>query len=75
MFDVFVFDYVVLSLDEFCFEVIKMGDVNCFNLFNCGDEEVDGEMVLFLGEEIMGLNFGEIRVYLEFDFFRNVVVF
>lgn len=75
MFDVFVFDYVVLSLAEFCFEVIKMGDVNCDNFFDCGDEEVDGEMVLFLGEEIMGLNFGEIRVYLEFDFFRNVVVF
>lgn len=52
-----------------------MGDVNCDNFFDCGDEEVDGEMVLFLGEEIMGLNFGEIRVYLEFDFFRNVVVF
>jgi hypothetical protein len=73
--DASVFDYVAPSLDEPCFEAIKMGDVNCFNLLNCGDEEVDGEMVLFLGEETTGLNPGETRVYLEPDSFRNVAAF
>lgn len=73
--DASVFDYVAPSLAEPCFEAIKMGDVNCDNLFDCGDEEVDGEMVLFLGEETTGLNPGETRVYLEPDSFRNVAGF
>ena len=73
--DASVFDYVAPSLAEPCFEAIKMGDVNCDNLFDCGDEEVDGEMVLFLGEETTGLNPGETRVYLEPDSFRNVAAF